>query len=589
MTDDLTIPETAHTLAGGPRTTDDSSSPPSARRAPSRSLRWVVALLTTLVMLVATTGVAVVAQAGSAGAGPTFLPSGAVAYAEARLDLPGEQRDQLMAFLAHFPGFADASTFELKLEQGLDQVTGGSAAAVVYSRDIKPWSNGVVAVGLEAIPADMTNGSSPPLVTALGVADRGKLDAALPTLLGAMGGQQATEAYAGTTITTVTPKSGQATSVAATDTWLLLSPDPAALRTSLDVLAGSQPSLASDVTFESASASVPAEHLGAFYVDGAQLRDALVVLLGQAMSSQPPAAANQLAGVLQNLPDWITGAIHVDADHLTAELAAKPAEGAPPMSVRQTDLAAFMPADTLAYIEVRDLGSIVDAFLGTVKAQLTSPKELDQVAAIEGLLDTTLDRTFEPAQDAALGVSLDGTELQLGLVVTLTDEALAKERYLRIMGAVGSLAAAADSPVSISTSKVGDVKVTTITADEGVIPPEVLGVPIATSLSVAVADGHLYLGSGDFVAQALQRDPADALSSNERFGTALASVTPENGGFAWVDMAGLAAAIEAVLAPSQQAAYEASLKPWVDHLDYAVAAADQADGISSLKILLYVR
>ena len=61
------------------------------------------------------TGVAVFAQTGS-HRWPDLLPATAVAYGELRLDLPGDQHDQLAAFMAHFPGFDDPASFDTKLD-----------------------------------------------------------------------------------------------------------------------------------------------------------------------------------------------------------------------------------------------------------------------------------------------------------------------------------------------------------------------------------------------------------------------------------------------------------------------------------------
>jgi hypothetical protein len=75
------------------------------RRDRRHGLRWLVALLTTLAMLLGSLGLAAFAQTGDA-TGPEFLPADTFLYAEARLDLPGDQREQLMTFLGHFPGLA---------------------------------------------------------------------------------------------------------------------------------------------------------------------------------------------------------------------------------------------------------------------------------------------------------------------------------------------------------------------------------------------------------------------------------------------------------------------------------------------------
>src|ERR687896_1571208 len=87
------------TAAGppGPTSTLWSPGPPPGQPPPRRSnrLRWIVALLATA--LVVTGGVALALVVGGSrtqtALGPTYLPAGSFAYLEARLDLPGDQRE----------------------------------------------------------------------------------------------------------------------------------------------------------------------------------------------------------------------------------------------------------------------------------------------------------------------------------------------------------------------------------------------------------------------------------------------------------------------------------------------------------------
>ena len=146
---------------------------------PSRgALRALVAGVVTAIMLVAMLGVAVFAQTGKAAEGPTFLPATASCTRRLRLDLPGDQREQLMAFLGHLPGFADAASFDTKLDETIDQLLGGSDSPISWTEDIKPWFSGQVMLGLpELPPMDMTGSASgmaaatPPVVIGLGATD----------------------------------------------------------------------------------------------------------------------------------------------------------------------------------------------------------------------------------------------------------------------------------------------------------------------------------------------------------------------------------------------------------------------------------
>jgi len=113
--------------SAGERTTGGSApipvlvEPVRPRRAPaSGPLRWVVALVATALVLAGAVGLTAVAGAGN-GASPTlaYVPADALVYAEARFDLPGNQRDQATRFLARLPGLLDSANLSLKIDRAL--------------------------------------------------------------------------------------------------------------------------------------------------------------------------------------------------------------------------------------------------------------------------------------------------------------------------------------------------------------------------------------------------------------------------------------------------------------------------------------
>src|SRR2546423_3668871 len=126
------------------------------RRNGGSRLRWAIALLVTVLV------VGVAAAAFFLLAGQTtpskllgYVPSDSVVYGEVRLDLPGDQRQKLGEFLSKFPGFADQSTLDAKLDESLDKlIRGVSANGQDYTTKIKPWFGGEIgfSVGKLAAP-----------------------------------------------------------------------------------------------------------------------------------------------------------------------------------------------------------------------------------------------------------------------------------------------------------------------------------------------------------------------------------------------------------------------------------------------------
>ena len=82
-----------------------------------------------------------------------WTPADAVVYVEVRGDLPGDQRQNLGRFLAHFPGFADQASLETKLDETLDKlVNKASDGKHDWTKEIKPWFGGQVAVSMSSFP-----------------------------------------------------------------------------------------------------------------------------------------------------------------------------------------------------------------------------------------------------------------------------------------------------------------------------------------------------------------------------------------------------------------------------------------------------
>lgn len=564
--------------------------------------RAVVAGFVSAIMLVAMLGVAVFAQTGKTAEGPTFLPETSVFYAELRLDLPGDQRDNLMAFLGHLPGFADSASFDTKLDETIDQMLGGSDSPISWTEDIKPWFGGQVMAGLaELPPMDMSMSMSPdgatdaaqsaPVIVGLSATDGAALDAAVTKLLATMGDQVTTQDHDGTTISIVDNGGEQPTVIAPTDTVLLLSNDIAQVETALDVLAGTTPSLAADADYQAAVATLPADRVGAFYVDTAQLKDSLGPILEQQLAAQPETAATaaQVEAALALLPPWVTGLIRVETDHLTFSIDAPVVEGGPTISVRSTDLATKMPADTILYIETRDLGAGIRTLVSQLKPMLEAQGNDQALAQIEALLGTGLEDYLSWAEDLAIGASLGTTGPSVGLVATVTDEATAQKRIDSLISLVRMISATADpSPVEISSEEVDGITVTTIALTDAA-GASAMGLPVEPKLSIAVGGGHLYLGLGDFATDALSRDAADSLAATPGFTKALTAAGEANGGLVYVDVATALGLAELMMSGSDREMFEAQLKPYAEALDFVVASIGQTETTSSTSLMLFVK
>jgi hypothetical protein len=558
-----------------------SSSAPVRRRP----VRWVVALLVTLAMLATTTGVVVFAQTGSSG-GPVYAPASSVAWAELRLDLPGGQDEQLAELLGHLPGFADPAALDAKVNELLDQVVSqASSGAASWTADIDPWSNRQFSIALLELPAGSAPSASsnplgsaapagsdatPPMVIGLGVKDRSALEARLSSLL--TQAPVSTEQYAGATITTL-----DSASYAVTDEYLLVAPTADDLKQSLDVLAGTQPSLAESAGYASAAGQIPSDRLGAFYFALGALRP----LIQSQLSGQPGAQA--ALDMIAQLPAWISGYVQASGDHLTVAFDMQTPTSFQVPAARETDLASRFPSDTMFYLELRGFGATAHGAVDGVLGQVPDDQK-QGLASLERLLGTSLPGFLDPVEDAALGVSFADGMFQGGIAATLSDPEAAQRRLTALLALI-SLAGGQSAPFDVTRANVAGVPVTTFTfpGDQMMV----LGAAIPASISVGIAGDHLYLGLGDFVESALSQDAASSLAADPRFVNASTAAGAPNVGIAFLDIAAIQPVIESM--GVADASYTTNVKPWLDALDHLVLSETADANALSTKIQLFVR
>src|SRR5688572_26520493 len=146
--DDTTWTETPATPVA---TTPLGTGATTPTTAPRRNrTRWLAAGV--IVALIV--GVTIAGALTLTGSSPTstvagYVPADSAAYGELRLDLPGDQRQEVGEFLSKFPGFADQAALETKLDEVLDRLLSESTdGKQTYSRDIKPWFDGQLAFSM---------------------------------------------------------------------------------------------------------------------------------------------------------------------------------------------------------------------------------------------------------------------------------------------------------------------------------------------------------------------------------------------------------------------------------------------------------
>ena len=94
-----------------------------APRRPRSRLRWAAAIAVVAIVIGASAAAAALLTGSTSTATVLgYVPKSTIVYGEVRLDLPGDQKQAVGAFLSHFPGFADQASLDSKLDEVLDDL-----------------------------------------------------------------------------------------------------------------------------------------------------------------------------------------------------------------------------------------------------------------------------------------------------------------------------------------------------------------------------------------------------------------------------------------------------------------------------------
>lgn len=557
----------------------DTSRPVLAAPVGARTSRWrwVAAAVATLVVVALVAGIVFF---GARQATPSlvaqFAPADAAAYAELRLDLPGDQRDRLVSFFGHFPGFADPASFQQKIDETLSNALRRSGTGLDWAADVDPWFGGQIGFFTSSLAPSY--GVPPSFSVVLSVKDRARLDEMVAARTAESGMQQ--EDYNGQTIW-----SGNATaanqriSFAVTGEALVISARNEDLKAALDVKAGEVAGLADDAFFTGQLAHMHADRLALFYYDYSSL-----------IKSMPPAVSLVPAGCLDDLQAAadirLLGELRAEADHIAANIRSQyPTAGnlPPAPANRRTALAESMPAGTLAYVEMRQIDAgikyLVDELLSCMNG--TAPGGID-LSLIEQFIGTTPQDYFDFLDDAAFAVTLNDGKVGGGLVATVDDENVARARVERLLAAV-RLAGGLGGGLTIEEEQHGNAAIT-------VIRFAAAGLPVgeAPSMSITVSGGRMYLGLDDFVTAALDRTAADSLAAAPRLQQALSGAGAENAGIVYVDIAAMRGFLESMMPVGARADYDTEAKPFLEPITHLIVISRNDGGINVGHGFLYV-
>lgn len=547
--------------------------------------RWFVALFATAAMIVSGSGLVAFAQSGAGTSrGPAFLPSNAAVYVEGRLDLPGGQMDAMAEFMTAFPGFADSGTFDMKLEEALDGLmAAGSGGEFSYTEDLVPLMTGEIGVGLMNVAEAAMGNAEPDILAGVAVSDAAAAAAFVDGLTQTQtGAELVAESYADVTIL-----SDDTSAIAAVGDWVLMAPTADVVKTGIDVLSGVEPSLADTETFASAWARVPAAHVLAAWMDLQSL--ASFAELGALLAAGETGVELPTEDLGAQLPRDMVAYLVAESDRMTLQAYITPGEATPMMAVGESDLALSFPADTQLYIETRELGSSLEAALVGLLATMDEDAAAE-LAPFEDMLGSSLPEFLDFMADAGIGAAISSDGLWLGIAAEVTDDDIAAKRVERVLSIIrlfaSGMGSETETGVSVDTETIGDTEVTVITLPiEDVAAEAGLPFEIDQTISVAVDDGRLLIGLGEFVETALTQTEADSLKASAGYVDALGADVA-NSGVLYANIGALLAELDPLL--TMMAPEWVDIQPYATALDRFIAIGTADDEVIGARMSIIV-
>jgi uncharacterized protein DUF3352 len=531
-------------------------------------VRWGIALVVTLLV------VAVSAAAFSLLAGQTapskllgYVPADSVVYGEVRLDLPGDQRQKLGEFLAKFPGFADQSTLDAKLDEAFDRVIRGATKdSQDYTTKIKPWFGGEIGFSVGKLPTPGTSTTDPRALMVVSVTDAAKAKGWFDEV--SASAPKTTDSYNGVDLVLV--GEGRKKAAVGVVGSVMLVGDEASVKAAIDSKGAG--SFGSNEQFKKSQAALDGDGLGYVFLDGRAYTD----WIAAAAQASPGIGAGLDDATRRLIPQWFVLRIQARGDAIAMEAVAPSLPTKVHRENRVSKLAPHLPPSTIAIVDAHDYGA---ALLDLIDTYRTNPamkdafKQADQAAAVLGGFNAILGWV----EDAGVVVTRDGTTLHGGIVFTSSDRA-AGERLLATLRSFAVLAGG-QSGITVHDEKDGDVTISIIDFGDlrDLAPTAGLGsLPFEGHVQIAYASTAdlVVVGVGDtFVKSVLDTKAGSSLADDGRFKSLIARVGDRNVGDAFLDLTAIRELAEN--AAAKQPAFGEYLKeyqPYVVPLDAYVQA-----------------
>jgi hypothetical protein len=559
---------------------------------PGRSrLKWLVAGLVVLLVAGTAAGATLLltAKAGDPGV-LAWAPADAILYTEARLDLPGDQKAELAKVMAAFPGFADQAAFPVKLNEALDMLVGkASDGKMSYQADIDPWFGGQVSVTVGPIPTTGDPGAARALLL-VSVKDAAKAGAWAGKVLTDAGATTASETYNGVTITTIAPPSGTDSAADMKAAWATFGPviglgDVASIKAAIDSKGSA--GLSTVAQFKTAQAALPGDRLGFAYVDAAALLKATEAMGGDAAAAMPsmPAFMDKLQVA------WGAAVIRAQGGTFVMNTASPHMAASGPAKTAESKLPSLLPPTTVALVEGHNVGEALTrtkALLAEDPSLAEGIKQVDDALALVGGFGALVDWMGE----AGIAITVDGSTVSGGLVITPLDPAQPKQLFTQLRGFLQL--AGGSSGITVTEEPYAGATIVVIDLGDlgslaGMVTGGAVEAPANIKIAYALTDDVVVLGYGtEFVKGVLDARAGDSLGKAARFTTALQLVDKAHASLVWLDLAGVRSLVEAQVPADEKTTFETGVKPYLDAFDSVIGTTTPGETLDRSTLIIRV-
>jgi hypothetical protein len=541
----------------------------------SVGLRWAVALGGVAIVVAATIAILALAS-GRPGASIAvgYMPTDTIQYAEYRLDLPGDQRAKMAAFLSKFPGFDDQSLVQTKLYEVFDRILLlASNNEQSYTADIEPWFAGQIAMGSGPVSAEGVGSAMTPFggnaLFVVTVKDQAR---ATDWLKSTIGDKLTETTHGGTTLYSLANEGFGPVFVFAVTDKVMLGGSDTAVRAAID--SRGEGKLADDAEFKAAFGTVSRDYVSFSYTEYSALLKSLISMAGPRSGLETTTVDDEL---LSLVPTWQASIFRFEDDALVGETSYPSFEIGYEAKNKKSTLIGLAPAGTIVYAESHDIGPALTTFIDRFRQMPELREAFSQIDAAAGVIGG-FDGAIGWWGDAAFVVTKDGAgSIGGGLLIAPTDAEAAKRTFETLRSFV--VLAGSGAGIELRDVQHGGATITVVDLTEalqaagGDIPPDV-----KAEIAYAVTPEVVVVGYGEaFVASVLDAGPGPSLADDSRFSQLVKRVGEENIGLTFVDVNAIRELIEPIVEPlvpqDKWAIYEKEVLPYLLPLDALVSSA----------------